>query len=84
MPAFKILRTGMSPIQDVPQQLELDTLKEALESSKAKIINVQTLNRRSVKSNKIEYIPSRTVRIKFARQKSIYNRKKTLSNYRRL
>jgi len=40
MPAFKILRTGMSPIQDVPQQLELDTLKEALESSKAKIINV--------------------------------------------
>jgi len=38
IPAFKVFKTGI--IQDVPQQLELDTFKEALESRKAKIIDV--------------------------------------------
>ncbi|XP_018396499.1 PREDICTED: uncharacterized protein LOC108774797 [Cyphomyrmex costatus] len=66
IPAFKVLRTGL--IQDVPQQFDLDTIKEGLESPRAKILNIQRLNRKITIDNKTKYVPSRTIRIKFAGQ----------------
>ncbi|KYQ46994.1 hypothetical protein ALC60_14007 [Trachymyrmex zeteki] len=66
IPAFKVLRTGV--IQDVPQEIDLETLKESIESPKAKILDMQRLNRRIVKEGKAEYVPFRTVRIRFAGQ----------------
>ncbi|KYN02858.1 hypothetical protein ALC62_06312 [Cyphomyrmex costatus] len=66
IPAFKVLRTGL--IQDVPQQFDLDTIKEGLESPRAKILDIQRLNRKITIDNKTEYVPSRTIRIKFAGQ----------------
>ncbi|KYN19743.1 hypothetical protein ALC57_07896 [Trachymyrmex cornetzi] len=66
IPAFKVLRTGV--IQDVPQEIGLESLKESMESPAAKILDVQRLNRRIVKEGKPEYVPSRTVRVRFAGQ----------------
>ncbi|XP_018397608.1 PREDICTED: uncharacterized protein LOC108775675 [Cyphomyrmex costatus] len=66
IPAYKVLRTGI--IQDVPQQIDIDNIKEDIESSRARIIDIQRLNRRVVRDNKVEYLPSRTLRVKFAGQ----------------
>ncbi|KYN04632.1 hypothetical protein ALC62_04504, partial [Cyphomyrmex costatus] len=70
IPAYKVLRTGI--IQDVPQQIDLDTIKEGIESPKSAarqaVIDLQRLNRRIVRDNKVEYVPSRTLRVKFAGQ----------------
>jgi len=65
IPAFKILRTS---VIKVSQQIDLETLKECIESSKAKVLDVQRFNRRSVRDGKVKYIPSRTIRIRFVRQ----------------
>lgn len=63
IPAFKILRHYNTDIITlyVPQQIDLDTLKECIESPKAKVLDVQRLNRRSVRDGKVEYIPGQYV-----------------------
>jgi len=63
IPAFKILRHYNTDIITlyVPQQIDLDTLKECIESPKAKVLDVQRLNRRSVRDGKMEYIPGQYV-----------------------
>ncbi|KYQ52361.1 hypothetical protein ALC60_08524 [Trachymyrmex zeteki] len=69
IPAFKVLRTGV--IQDVPQQIDIDSLRSHLESPRAKILDIsiiQRLNRRCGKDGKVEYVPSKTIRVKFAGQ----------------
>ena len=40
--------------------------RHCIESPKAKVLNVQRLNRRSIRDGKVEYISSRTIRIRFA------------------
>ncbi|KYN10037.1 hypothetical protein ALC57_17832, partial [Trachymyrmex cornetzi] len=60
------LRTGV--IQDVPTQINDGSLKNCIESPRAKILDVQRLNRRTVLDGKVEYVPARTIRIKFAGQ----------------
>ncbi|KYQ60094.1 hypothetical protein ALC60_00863 [Trachymyrmex zeteki] len=66
IPAFKVLRTGV--IQDVPTQIDDETLRTCIESPRAKILDVQRLNRRTVVDGKVEYVPAKTIRIKFAGQ----------------
>ncbi|KYN28483.1 hypothetical protein ALC57_02095 [Trachymyrmex cornetzi] len=66
IPAFRVLREGV--IQDVPTELELDYIRRHIESPCSKILDIYRLNRRITTNGKSEYVPSKTLRIKFAGQ----------------
>jgi len=65
IPLHRILRTGI--IRDIPQDFTLEALKEEI-SSPIEILEIYRLNRRVKCGNEFQYIPSRTICIKFAGQ----------------
>jgi len=65
VPSYRILRAGI--IRDIPQDFSPDILKEVI-SSPLKIIEIHRLNRRIKVGNEFQYVPSRTICIKFAGQ----------------
>jgi len=65
IPPYRVLRTGI--VRDIPQDVSLETLKECT-SSPIKILELHRLNRRLKSGNDIQYVPSRTLCIKFAGQ----------------
>ncbi|KYQ51273.1 hypothetical protein ALC60_09636 [Trachymyrmex zeteki] len=65
IPSFKVLRSGI--IRGVDQSISIDCIKENI-VSKAKILDIQRLNRRVSDNGKTTYVPSRTISIKFAGQ----------------
>ncbi|KYN10140.1 hypothetical protein ALC57_17735, partial [Trachymyrmex cornetzi] len=66
IPAFRVIREGV--IQDVPVELALEYIHTHIETPTAKILDIQRLNRRVTINGKSEYVPSKTLRIKFAGQ----------------
>ncbi|KYM94553.1 hypothetical protein ALC62_14810 [Cyphomyrmex costatus] len=66
IPAYKVLRIGV--IQDVPVEIDLETLRSNIKVPYCKIIDIQRLNRRIIREGTSEYIPSKTLRIKFLGQ----------------
>jgi len=65
IPSYRVLRTGV--VRDIPQDVSLETLKESI-SSPIKILEIHRLNRRLKSGNDIQYVPSRTLCIKFSGQ----------------
>ncbi|KYN06615.1 hypothetical protein ALC62_02433 [Cyphomyrmex costatus] len=65
IPAFKVLRTGI--VRDVDQSLSIECIKNNIKSS-AKILDIQRLNRRVTTEGQTNYLPSRTICVKFAGQ----------------
>jgi len=65
IPSYRILRTGI--VRDIPQDVPIETLKECI-SSPIKILEIHRLNRRLKSGKDIQYVPSRTLCIKFAGQ----------------
>lgn len=65
IPPFKVLRTGI--IRDIPQNFELKDIRTFLESD-VKILDIEKLNKRIKENGVSKFIPSRTLRIKFAGQ----------------
>jgi len=63
--SYRVLRTGV--VRDIPQDISLETLKESI-SSPIKILEIHRLNRRLKSGNDIQYVPSRTLCIKFSGQ----------------
>jgi len=65
IPSYRVLRTGV--VRDIPQDVSIETLKECI-SSPIKILEIHRLNRRLKTGNDIQYVPSRTLCVKFAGQ----------------
>jgi len=63
--SHRILRTGI--VRDVPQDFSMHVLKELI-SSPIKILEIHRLNHRIKTGNEFQYVPSRTVCIKFTGQ----------------
>ncbi|KYN29445.1 hypothetical protein ALC57_01112 [Trachymyrmex cornetzi] len=66
IPAFRVIREGV--IQDEPVELELEYIHRHIETPTAKILDIHRLNRRITINGKSEYVPSKTLCIKFAGQ----------------
>jgi len=65
IPSHRILRTGI--VRDISQDFSIDVLKEAI-SSPFRILEIHRLNRRVKTGNEFQYVPSRTICIKFTGQ----------------
>jgi len=65
IPSYRVLRCGI--VRDVPQDVPIDILKESI-SSPIKILDLHRLNRRVKSDNEIQYVPSRTLCVKFSGQ----------------
>ncbi|XP_071644470.1 uncharacterized protein [Temnothorax longispinosus] len=65
IPSFKVQRIGI--IKDVPKEFATDSLAEYIESP-VKIQSIDRLNRRVKVGKEFQFLPSRTLRIKFAGQ----------------
>jgi len=65
IPSYRVLRSGI--VRDIPQDVSLEMLKESI-SSPIRILEIHRLNRRFKNGNEIQYVPSRTICVKFAGQ----------------
>ncbi|XP_011685485.1 PREDICTED: uncharacterized protein LOC105448537 [Wasmannia auropunctata] len=67
IPNYRVLRTGI--IRDIPQEFDVEEIKASLSTSQNhKVISVHRLNRKSIINGSVQYVPSRTICVKFARQ----------------
>jgi len=65
IPSHRILRAGI--VRDIPSDFSIEVLREVISSS-SKILEIHRLNRKVKVGTDIQYVPSRTICVKFAGQ----------------